>query len=81
MLLRLNARSPAPTNVDMPTSPGPRIDLSVPRNGATEFPGVLDSQGNGNQDEFGNSFQLGGPDTLGGGVCLILCFSNFMYSS
>lgn len=62
-ITRLNARSPAPTNVDMSPGPGPRID-PVPRNGATEFPGVPDQQGNGNQDEFGNSLQLGGqPDT------------------
>ncbi|XP_060186049.1 membralin-like protein At1g60995 [Lycium barbarum] len=50
-ITRLNARSPgAPTNVDMPPGPGPRIDP--------------DRQGNGNQDEFGNPVQLGGqPDT------------------
>nr|AAQ09996.1 S3 self-incompatibility locus-linked pollen 3.15 protein [Petunia integrifolia subsp. inflata] len=63
-ITRLNARSPAPTNVDMPPSAGPRIDPSVPRNGATEFFGVPDQQGNRNQDEFGNPLQLGGqPDT------------------
>ncbi|XP_070006271.1 membralin-like protein At1g60995 isoform X2 [Nicotiana sylvestris] len=62
-ITRLNARSPAPTNVDMPPGPGPRIDPSVPRNGAAEFSGVPDRQGNGNQDEFGNPLQLGGqPD-------------------
>lgn len=59
-ITRLNARSPAPTNVDMAPGPGPRIDPSLPRNGANEFPGVADGQGNGNQDEFGNSLQLGG---------------------
>ncbi|XP_009608458.1 membralin-like protein At1g60995 [Nicotiana tomentosiformis] len=62
-ITRLNARSPAPTNVDMPPSPGPRIDPSVPRNGAAEFSGVPDRRGNGNQNEFGNPLQLGGqPD-------------------
>ncbi|XP_055835167.1 membralin-like protein At1g60995 isoform X2 [Solanum dulcamara] len=63
-ITRLNARSPAPTNVDMAPGPGPRIDPSVPRSGTTEFPGVPDRQGNGNQDEFGDSLQLGEqPDT------------------
>lgn len=62
-ITRLNARSSAPTNVDMPPGPGPRIDPLVPRNGATEFPEVPE-QRNGNQDEFGNSLQLGAqPDT------------------
>ncbi|KAH0679258.1 hypothetical protein KY290_021369 [Solanum tuberosum] len=59
-ITRLNARSPAPTNVDLAPGPGPRIDPSLPRNGANEFPVVADGQGNGNQDEFGNSLQLGG---------------------
>ncbi|PHT48169.1 hypothetical protein CQW23_12377 [Capsicum baccatum] len=63
-ITRLNGRSSAPTNVDTPPSPGARIDPLVPRNGATEFPGVPDRQGNRNQDEFGSSDQLGGqPDT------------------
>ncbi|XP_006363752.1 uncharacterized protein [Solanum tuberosum] len=59
-ITRLNARSPAPTNVDLAPGPGPRIDPSLPRNGTNEFPVVADGQGNGNQDEFGNSLQLGG---------------------
>ncbi|WMV24732.1 hypothetical protein MTR67_018117, partial [Solanum verrucosum] len=59
-ITRLNGRGPAPTNVDLAPGPGPRTDPSLPRNGANEFPVVADGQGNGNQDEFGNSLQLGG---------------------